>query len=266
MNKEILQNYNTKLSENNNSLDEILEKVNDLKPIEGTLEITTNGEHDVKNYATASVNVLGDHSTEDDFMSGKSTEYSNNRITEFGVRALIGNTRITSVSSESVTTVKELAFGSCENLLTANFPALTRIEVSGFYRCKKLTKADFPLLTYLGGYAFDYCESLVSVNFPLVSETNNSVFDYCTSLVKADFGVLTRIYGGFFYNCQSLTTLILRSPTFCSLATTSALYNTPIAKGTGYIYVPDNLIETYKADSTWSTYSAQFKPLSEYVE
>ena len=39
-----------------------------------------------------------------------------------------------------------------------------------------------------------------------------------------------------------------------------------IANGTGYIYVPDNLVEDYKVAANWSTYASQIKPLSEYVE
>lgn len=42
--------------------------------------------------------------------------------------------------------------------------------------------------------------------------------------------------------------------------------NSAIASGTGYIYVPDALVEDYKVATNWSTYAAQIKPLSEYVE
>ena len=56
-NKETLQNYNTKLNKNNTSLDSILESINKLSTVSGTLEITENGEHDVKKYDKAVVNV-----------------------------------------------------------------------------------------------------------------------------------------------------------------------------------------------------------------
>lgn len=57
MNKETLQSYNTRLSNNNASLDNILENANDLITIEGTLDITENGTYDVKQYAEATVNI-----------------------------------------------------------------------------------------------------------------------------------------------------------------------------------------------------------------
>ena len=34
----------------------------------------------------------------------------------------------------------------------------------------------------------------------------------------------------------------------------------------GYIYVPDDMVDTLKADSRWSTYATQIKPLSELPE
>ena len=44
-----------------------------------------------------------------------------------------------------------------------------------------------------------------------------------------------------------------------------AFYNTPIANGTGYIYVADTLVDSYKTAENWSVYASQIKPLSEYV-
>ena len=52
----------------------------------------------------------------------------------------------------------------------------------------------------------------------------------------------------------------------CVLTSKYALYNTPIAKGTGYIYVPDALVNDYKKATNWSVFANQIKPLSEYVE
>ena len=40
-------------------------------------------------------------------------------------------------------------------------------------------------------------------------------------------------------------------------------YNTAIENGTGYIYVPDSLVDSYKTATNWSTYASQIKPISE---
>ena len=51
----------------------------------------------------------------------------------------------------------------------------------------------------------------------------------------------------------------------CSLDSTNAFTGTPIASGTGYIYVPAVLIDSYKAATNWSTYAAQFRALEDYT-
>ena len=38
-------------------------------------------------------------------------------------------------------------------------------------------------------------------------------------------------------------------------------YGTPILNNTGYIYVPDSLVNSYKSTSDWPTYA--IKPISE---
>lgn len=57
MNKETLQNYNSRLNINNTSLDDALDIINNLPEISGTLEIAENGEVDVTTYKTARVGV-----------------------------------------------------------------------------------------------------------------------------------------------------------------------------------------------------------------
>ena len=47
--------------------------------------------------------------------------------------------------------------------------------------------------------------------------------------------------------------------------TTVTLKNTPIASGTGYIYVPAALVDSYKAATNWSNFAAQFRALEDYT-
>ena len=69
-----------------------------------------------------------------------------------------------------------------------------------------------------------------------------------------------------FHYCSSLTTAILRSETMCSLDDISVFADTPISKGTGYIYVPQALIESYQAHEKWSTYADQFRAIEDYPD
>ena len=60
-----------------------------------------------------------------------------------------------------------------------------------------------------------------------------------------------------FYGCTALASLTLRNTEVVTLAGATAFTNTPIASGTGYIYVPSDLVDSYKAATNWSTYADQ---------
>jgi hypothetical protein len=48
------------------------------------------------------------------------------------------------------------------------------------------------------------------------------------------------------------------------LGTTTATYN-PSGSKDGYIYVPSSLVDSYTANSKWSTYATQFRALESYT-
>lgn len=68
-----------------------------------------------------------------------------------------------------------------------------------------------------------------------------------------------------FYNANKLATLVLDGDGVFLMEKTDVLYGTPISQGTGYVYVPDDLVDSYKSATNWSTYANQIKPLSEYI-
>jgi hypothetical protein len=51
----------------------------------------------------------------------------------------------------------------------------------------------------------------------------------------------------------------------CVLYYTNSFDGSPIANGTGYIYVPGALHNSYLADTKWSTYANQFRRLEDYT-
>ena len=65
-----------------------------------------------------------------------------------------------------------------------------------------------------------------------------------------------------FTNATTLVALVIDCPTLQTLSSAS-LTGTPIANNAGYIYVPDELVESYKTATNWSTYSTSFKGISE---
>ena len=186
----------------------------------------------------------GDHADEDAIVSGTITEYTNDRVTSIGV----------------------YAFYFCQSLTSVHFPAVTSIGDDAFEQCINLTSVHFPAATSIGVYAFSSCDSLTSVHFPAVTSIGADAFNYGKSLTSADFPAATSIDDEAFYLCRKLTSLILRVTTqVCTLSNTNAFINTPIKSGTGYIYVPAALIDSYKTATNWTTYANQFRALESYT-
>ena len=60
--------------------------------------------------------------------------------------------------------------------------------------------------------------------------------------------------------------MILRSETMAVLKYTKAFEGTPIESGTGYIYVPAALIDSYKTATNWTQYADQFRAIEDYPD
>ena len=98
-----------------------------------------------------------------------------------------------------------------------------------------------------------------------ISKIGQYAFYGCTALTVVDVPNVTTIEANSLYGCSTLSDLILRGDTVCTLANANALTNSAIAKGTGYIYVPRALVDSYKAATNWSTYAAQFRDLESFT-
>ena len=141
---------------------------------------------------------------------------------------------------------------------------ITYLGTEVFRNYSSLAVADFPNVTSAGVNTFYACYALSTVNCPSLISISSNMFAYSSLLKRLDFPSVESISGGAFSSCSRLVTLILRkADTVCTLENVSAFTNTPIAKGTGFVYVPDDLVEQYKAATNWSTYANQIKPISE---
>ena len=118
----------------------------------------------------------------------------------------------------------------------------------------------------IGDYAFDSCSALTTAEFSAAKSIGSYAFRYCSALTTADFSAAKSIGNVAFYSCSALTTLILRSGTMATLSDKIAFGSTPISSGAGYIYVPAALVDSYKADSKWSTYANQIRAIEDYPE
>ena len=223
-----------------------------------------------------------------DWLNDNLTEYKNDSIAQIKDRAFYQHDKLKNVSATSATKIGGYAFSSCDwlqtintpnvenigenafygcrNLVNVNFPLLTEIGSLGFCGCA-LDSADFPLLTEINMQVFNGCFNLKEVYFPLVTSLGNKAFSGCNQLETADFPALTNISTLVFNSCIALTSLYLRHPdTVCYLAGTNSFDNTPIASGTGYIYVPSELIDGYKGANRWSTFASQIRGIDGHVD
>lgn len=145
--------------------------------------------------------------------------------------------------------------------------AVTNVGQYVFKGCTELTDVDVPNALSLDKYAFQGCRSLKTLHAPNVTFIDNYAFSEDSALRTVDLPVVTSIGASAFNLCSSLSTLILRNTNMvCALSNVNAIGNsTPIASGTGYIYVPSALVDSYKADSKWSTFANQFRKLEEWT-
>lgn len=196
------------------------------------------------------------------------------KLRSIGEQAFYSCKSIESVDFPNVTTLgsnvtynKQQCFEYCTSLKTANFPKATNINYSVFEDCTALESVNFPSATVIAKNAFSGCKKLTTVNAPLVTSIAMQAFYNCISLQMLDVPLLTSINDTkSFYNCEAFTAFILRNTeNVCTLANKNTFESTPIASGTGYIYVPSALIEQYKVATNWSTYAAQFRALEDYT-
>lgn len=178
-----------------------------------------------------------------------------------GVNNFIGERPF--VLTGTATTVADWGFQNIPAAFEIDLPYLTTFGGGAFYGCKKLTKVNCPLATKGNASTFYTCAKLTDVYLPKYQSVGSYEFYGCTSLEVLDLPLVKDLWSYAFSGCTNLKKLILRLPQGCALRELSAFNNTPIASGTGFIYVPDNLVEQYKAATNWSTYATQIKPLSE---
>ena len=201
------------------------------------------------------------------------------------------NFELTADDFEKCQNIRQYAFYMCNNLNSVELPnTLTTIGDYAFSNCNSFRSVVIPSgVTSIGNYAFnntglqsviiqdganigDSKSNQFSLNSLLyyvtlgsgITKISTRMFYSCTLLPEIDIPANVAIIGiSSFYNCSRLTKVILRGTTLKTLSDSGAFGDTPIASGTGYIYVDDTLVDSYKSATNWSTYASVIKGISE---
>lgn len=236
-----------------------------------------------------------DTSLSDSIIDGTITSYSSDTLTEVAEYGLSHLPDLVEASLSNVETIGNYAISNNEKLSSLSIPKVKSIGNSSISYVD-IESFDCQELKHIGDYVLRYCNSLITLNIPNVETIGTSLIAaggsnsicYCSSLESIVLKKVELVSGGIGYNCPNLKsadlyiatsvgaifrsspnfeTLIIRTQNVvCSAATGSLLQGTKIASGTGYIYVPQALLEQYKVATNWTKYANQFRAIEDYPE
>lgn len=175
-------------------------------------------------------------------------------------------------------------FSSCYGIETISLPnTFTNINGSGgFSSCQNLKNITIPYNTHMGNYTFQEAyriRSLLATYFwsdtlagayslkkvkiaSNVSQINSSSFNNCYSLEKVlCLGNIRSISYKAFQNCYSLVYIDFRNNTNIPSTSNTMFDNVPTDCK---IIVPDNLYDSWVANTNWTTWASQIIRVSDW--
>lgn len=185
--------------------------------------------------------------------------------------AAVLNKEITEIVNHKVTQIMSDFQRDNKNLITVDLPNVKGLPANAFHNCENLKNAIFTNAITMDAGTFGNCKGLETITFESLTTISSWGYNFnqCHKLVKADFHALTgNITTCCFHTCRSLTALILRANTVVPLENKDAFDGDkqPIKDGTGYVYVPKALVDSYKTATNWSLFAAQFRAIEDYPD
>ena len=131
---------------------------------------------------------------------------------------------------------------------------ITKLGIGVFQSCAQLKSITFhENITEIGKWCFSSCNALTGeITLPSkITYIGEQLFRGCTGITKITLGSnITSIDKEAFNGCSKLTTLVINTPTPPTIGM-SAFFNAKITT----VYVPAASVETYKANSGFSSYT-----------
>lgn len=182
-------------------------------------------------------------------------------ITYIGEAAFCGTGLKTVTIPSSITEIEKYAFTICQKLESVTLHnRITTIGDNAFAADLSLKSIKIPeSVTSIGASAFATCQALEEIEIPDgVASIPAKCFYSCTGLKKAVFGTGVKSIGeDAFTKYKSITesfqlkTLVLKSNT---MVTGGANFDKILYFKTT-VYVPEQLVDTYKADTYWGNFN-----------
>lgn len=200
----------------------------------GTKSITTNGTHDVADYASVNVNVAGGGDVQDQWVqycNGEITNIDLTGATKIPKNMFKENTELVGVTMPNVTLIDSYAFNGCSKLALSELPegitdiknntfsntavtierlpsSLRELGNGAFQNCTGVTISETPdKLRIIPNSAFSGCTGISELTLnAVVSDLYKNSFDGCTNLTKVTFkGIPTgQMNANAFSNCNNL--------------------------------------------------------------
>lgn len=188
-----------------------------------------------------------------EYLKGNTTVFINNELTTLLPNTFCSQKLLTKARMDNAVVFETGCFNDCSSLKNVRFDNLTTANGSDFFTNTPIKNLVLPkLVGALGNSSLKGCQVLKRVVFPRYE----SYMDWGGAVLRsapldlADLGKVTSV--GLL---QTVKTIILRRNIITSLTGLNNILNVE------EIYVPQDLIETYKAATNWATYADKFKPL-----
>lgn len=168
--------------------------------------------------------------------------------------------------TSSVATLWQYSLYRKTSLKTVSLPNCGDLGIYSLNGCSALTSVNIPNVTLLQSSCLANTTALKTIRIPRLEAVSSSVFGY-SGLETIDIGsagVVTNLGSTPFNNCTYLTRIILRNDTVCTYGAQYADYDPP--KSTLKIYVPRNLLDSYKTATNWSRLAEKFVALEDHTD
>lgn len=195
------------------------------------------------------------------------------------------NQSLLSIDMPNAKSMGEGYFENCRSLTTGNFPKVSSMGHSAFVGCVSLEYIYIPEVQAIPHDAFYGCISLKNINIDSAKSIGTRAFQGCYSITNAYCPNVSSVGAHAFHDCISMRSFIgpnvstideealrgcvslmcvrLDNSDIVTLSQWTTFWETPIQYGAGYIYVNDELVDSYKSATNWVAYADKIKPISE---